>query len=608
MAFPGAGRVMLALGQGGGGPVNPFPNASNTGYLNAPGYPGSLTPLDLTTIVDGATYSFRDIDSGSGTSAGNTINATNVTFIGCRFQSNDLANYNVGITTSKNVTFLYCSIVPRTVQATQPPGGFVWPSRTSGQITYNQGYQYGLFVGASAGNVIVDHCDIWGFGNGIDFDGRLASTKILTVTNNWIHDARADGGIDHTDGIAHTGVSTTAQSGITITGNTVALIGNTNALGFQGGSGAAAKYTATVTGNYFTGDNTCVDIRGTGNVITFTGNTFSTALQWASTALHVAPTTMFDTVGSFSNNKLLYVAGTSPAGGSLPAWVPGDNGKFFWPNNTLNATDYVPPIVTYSGPGDVKSGWISYYALRAYSAAEIGANAVKLRRDSDNTTQVFVTLSTGALDVASISTFKGAANLFVDTIYDQVGTKHYAQATTSLQPAFSLTGGPNNGPRIIAADGTRFASVTGITQSQPFAFSALAKRTGATSSTRSLITSFTTGFTQQVDLSYAGTVNTGRGSAPNGGNSAVSDNVWHSLDFVPNGASGFFYKDGVDNIGFAFNFGANTIAPTDTVHLLTTVFGEDFNGDFVEGGICAGAYSSSDAVAISSNRATYYGY
>lgn len=94
----------------------------------------------------------------------------------------------------------------------------------------------------------------------------------------------------------------------------------------------------------------------------------------------------------------------------------------------------------YVGPGDIVSGAVVFWSLRAYTLASIGTNAVRLRRDSDNTEQDFVTIAGGGLDLAAIATFKGSAGLWFTKIYDQTGNGHdVVQATAANQPQFATS-------------------------------------------------------------------------------------------------------------------------------------------------------------------------
>src|SRR5262249_30795804 len=118
--------------------------------------------------------------------------------------------------------------------------------------------------------------------------------------------------------------------------------------------------------------------------------------------------------------------------------------------------------------------------LRAYTRASIGGNAIRLRRDSDSGEQDFVTITGGGLDLASITSFKGAANLFVTKLYDQTGGgRDLIQATAANQPAFILAAlGSNPVIRFDGAGSGHALTQSGnITQAQPITFSVAMKRT-----------------------------------------------------------------------------------------------------------------------------------
>jgi Alpha-L-arabinofuranosidase B, catalytic len=76
----------------------------------------------------------------------------------------------------------------------------------------------------------------------------------------------------------------------------------------------------------------------------------------------------------------------------------------------------------------------------ALLVSSYSGKCLKVRRDSDNTTQDIGFIG-GVFDTASLLTFVGSANGFVDTWYDQSGgTNNIAQATTSKQPQIVDTG------------------------------------------------------------------------------------------------------------------------------------------------------------------------
>jgi hypothetical protein len=282
-----------------------FPGATNTGYANAPGYPGSLTPF-TGTVTSGQTYRFLRFPPGFEVGA-----VSDVTFYGCRFDGDDAQAFaNVVVAGGDNITFDYSSFVPRVLTA--PPVG------------HTQSSQFGLWQHPTdRGRITVDHSDFWGFGNGIQFFPTGRADKPFTVRNSWFHDARADGGEDHTDAI----LDGDDEGGhIVIEHNTIVSRGNTNGLALQ----EHTLHDVTVTGNYFSGFGYTVAVGvGTRRNIRFTGNTFGTDLRpdwgplygwsdgdgnlWRENRWHVAP-------GGYSDNT-------------------SDDGKFWTPDG-ISSTDW----------------------------------------------------------------------------------------------------------------------------------------------------------------------------------------------------------------------------------------------------------------------------
>jgi hypothetical protein len=287
-------------------PSTDFPGPTNTGYKNAPGYPGQLTKF-TGSLQSGQTYKYYEFDPGL-----EVGNVSDVTFYGCRFDGlNSAAFANVIVRGGQNITFDYSSFIPQKL-ATPP-------------AAYGDSSQFGIWVyPANIGKLTVDHSDFWAFGNGIQFFPSGDSTKPFTVRNSWIHDARADGGTDHTDGILN---GDTVGSYITIDHNTIVSKGNTNGLALQD----TADRNVSVTNNYFSGFGYTVRLGGSGNQnFTFTGNTYGTDIKpewgplygwtsgsgnlWRDNKWHVAP-------GGYSTKTT-------------------DDGKYWWPDGTLSTSDY----------------------------------------------------------------------------------------------------------------------------------------------------------------------------------------------------------------------------------------------------------------------------
>lgn len=337
------------------GQIYPGQPGNLVGYANAPGYPGSLTSHSGTGFVSGTpgnptVYAFLDINSGTGGMAlGSTLH--DITFIGCRFQSNDVGYYNVNIAGAWNITFDYCSFTPLASLYAAPPGA-TWPSAGAllntttfsngvNCVAGNSGYQYGLNINTvGAGFITAQHCDIWGFGNSVVF---YATTAPILIDNCWIHDAaNASPQGYHTDGPGYLNGTTPPQN-VTVSNCTIASIGNTNGFAFQ--AATAAYNNIALIGNYIAGFGYTGSFfqPGSGGATNCTveNNVFSTAVQAVFGPIYSNPTAMFTgTTNKWRGNTLLVPAGTVPAAGATFSFTSASNGKFIFPNATLSATDF----------------------------------------------------------------------------------------------------------------------------------------------------------------------------------------------------------------------------------------------------------------------------
>lgn len=317
-----------------GGEPEGFPDSTNTGYLNAPGYPGSFAKTivwdpsqsrfeDEATgaefvLVNGTTYSYYSFPGGF--AIGNvSTHPANITFYGCRFAANtvddaNVANYGDGI------TFEYCTFEPSADAAPPTP--------------YDDGYQYGIDVRFN-GAMTVDHCDLWGWGNGIQF-GSSTQAKPLIVRDSWFHDARADGGgIDHTDAIL---CNNGGPSYMVFDHNTIASVGNTQGLALQTEASDDPYHHVEITGNYFSGFGYTVAIgedRTGDHDITFTDNTYGTDFEPVFGELYDA-----DSWDSATNGNLWRRNRWKVVPSAWNYTPETDDGKFWWPDGTKRDTDY----------------------------------------------------------------------------------------------------------------------------------------------------------------------------------------------------------------------------------------------------------------------------
>jgi hypothetical protein len=314
-----------------------WPGPTNTGYENAPGYPGRLTMHDGAPLVAGREYRFINFTSGA------TVSVAGVKFFGCRFASNWVDGWNVRLAQNGAAPeFRFCTIEPREV--TEPPNA-AWPSagarlELSGgglygyMIAQNQSYQYGIMQ--ADGGMLVEDCDIWGFANAIVLFGSAQKT----IRRCWIHDAADEGSgasISHQDGIGH--LDGFGCSNVLIENCVVASLGNTNAIAFQGG-----KYNNIVLRrNYLSGFGYCIMMSMTSestNLI-FEDNVIATDIGWIWGPLYANFSALFRTAGSsWARNKLRVIPGTVPRKDSNGKYTAADNGKFVHPNGTYSLTDW----------------------------------------------------------------------------------------------------------------------------------------------------------------------------------------------------------------------------------------------------------------------------
>lgn len=295
---------------------------TNTGYQNAPGYPGSLTPWPGGPIESNKTYRFYDFPDGLSIPA----EVHDTTFYGCRFTSNAVDDANVA-DYGENITFDYDTFMPSRVSSAPPPDK---------PLAHNLGYQYGIDQRWGVSTLTVDHSDFWGFANAIELAGS-SQAKPVVIRNTWMHDARDAGGTDHTDGILENYGGPGVQYLVT-DHNTISSLGATNAIALQGN-----QYSnLVVTNNYVSGFGVTVSVGHKTNVnVVFTGNTLGTDIQpyWYPTYYWTdSPNNVWKC------NKLHVVkdgAWGVSSGGEFN-YVPklADEGKFWLPSDTFGSTDY----------------------------------------------------------------------------------------------------------------------------------------------------------------------------------------------------------------------------------------------------------------------------
>jgi Alpha-L-arabinofuranosidase B, catalytic len=203
------------------------------------------------------------------------------------------------------------------------------------------------------------------------------------------------------------------------------------------------------------------------------------------------------------------------------------------------------PAASYSGPGDVVSGATAFYGLRAYNLAYATGtnNAITIRRTSDSTSTNILILTTGALDVATATSFCASTTCFASTIYDQIGGKNVSQSTTTQQPQLTFNCLNTSRPCLTfaGASNQELTALSFTSASQPITISFVGERTGTFTSTNTVFGSL-------------GVVQVGFGTAANTSfeyanstvvTTAAADNALHAVQSVFNGASSTINVDGV---------------------------------------------------------------
>ena len=344
-------NLSFSVAGGGGFPGQP---GNPVGFAAAPGYPGSLTAMAVSSIASGQTYNYKLFDNG--TSAIH-ISATNCTFNGCYFGASTSVSTSQAHTTwtGGNNISNFCTFAPSpsVVGGTFPPqaGGYsTWPCGPTATLPAVYGNNYGCVGGGNTppptGGLIFNSCDMWGYSNGVVFS-KVAQTNPLAFNNCWIHDPNIQYDGNHTDGIGDVQSQATDYiQYLTINGCTIAVICNSNDIAFQPSSPSSwLMNNNQITNNYITSTASYVVQSGLNRTTTaptnnvFTGNVFSAYLACEYGVLYENDTSIFSTSGSgnlWRNNQIL--PGTYNQVGTVTAAAP-----YLWPNATANATDFTGP-------------------------------------------------------------------------------------------------------------------------------------------------------------------------------------------------------------------------------------------------------------------------
>ncbi len=256
----------------------------------------------------------------------------------------------------------------------------------------------------------------------------------------------------------------------------------------------------------------------------------------------------------------------------------------------------------YQGPGDVLSGWLTWYSpARAYSAAFAATGgAIMDIVDGSGANQTTINiLATGFVDLVTLNAWivlHGTAH--VKTLYDQSGnSRNVTNATVSQMPTITqsaLNGLP--GLTGTAAANSNMTSTATFTRASPYSWAAVAKRTANNTTLQALIGS---SGALNVSMGFHSTANTvyvdGSGSSKITLGS-VTDNSFHAIQGVVNGASSIIAADGTESTGSAGSTGFST----NTSRIMRFAGGSSMDGMWMEGGMYPGAFTGGGGGQISS--------
>jgi hypothetical protein len=261
-------------------------------------------------------------------------------------------------------------------------------------------------------------------------------------------------------------------------------------------------------------------------------------------------------------------------------------------------TKVVKWALPYVGPGDIVPSATGWWGLRAYSAASIGTNAVRLRENGGNTEQDFATIAGGGLPLDTIATFKGANNLFVTKLFDQTGNGFdKGQTTAALQPELTLAG--LGLLPVMTFTGSESLSTGLGNVSQIYSISAVAIRTGGGST--GLF--WSAGGSNQV-MGFRFNFGSNTASVLWNGpwlDATATDNVWHALQGIANDTSSSVIVDGVTTTGAA---GASTAT---NPYEIGNSGSFPLTGKITELGLWHSDITASVS-SLNSNQHTYWGF
>lgn len=288
---------------------------------------------------------------------------------------------------------------------------------------------------------------------------------------------------------------------------------------------------------------------------------------------------------------------------------------------------------TYTGPGDVVSGALAWWGLRAYNRAYATStgNVGIFRRSSDSTTCTGKVNTKGQLDLTT-TYCAGSTNLVnwcgassgtcsATTLYDQSGANacssgacNITQATNGTQPQLSFNCLNTSLPCLIlgASGGQSYSLATAVmtftTAAQPYTASLVAYGLASPGANDLFVGADNVANAQS---GWVGPLSGGAdwymyAAAGSSINVAVSNSAWHAVQAYFDGASSEFNIDGTDNGGTTGTDGLTAVTQIWVGAEPTGLGSETTSGKFAEGGYWPNG-SSTNRLATCNNQQAYWG-
>jgi hypothetical protein len=266
-----------------------------------------------------------------------------------------------------------------------------------------------------------------------------------------------------------------------------------------------------------------------------------------------------------------------------------------------------PPAFT--GPGDIVTGAAAFWGLRAYSAATRGTPAITLCDDTGaNCSNVSTNATTGALNNPGTHGTNNCATsgtCLISAIFDQSGAGNCSgspcnatQATVAKMPALNFT--CVGGQPCMVCNGSALVAPVPNSIPQPLTVIGVADRV-----TSGGLAPWYGDDNEQLEIGSFNVANEGYLFAGSFVTVSLSDNAFHAIQGVFNGASSTFNFDGTSatlNPGTASASSAHNICGDNN--------GNDrhFTGNLSEAGIWPIGFNSTQVTNVNANQHSFWGF